>query len=370
MRKILCVLALLVCCVLLLTIPALAIESSGEYDDDGYPVVDYGDTTGQCGDHATWLVEGDVLTISGVGKIWDYPSSSQVPWRYYRESIKRVVVCGDITELGHRAFNELSALEEVELGDSVVTLGSELFRFCSSLKSVKLSNQLKTVGRAAFLGCRSLEQITLPDSLETIDREGFAVCEKLKEISIPRNVNTIGPYAFIYCTSLEVIHFEGDVPKINKAAFDDITVTVTYPWLNTTWTNEALKNYGGKITWQHRECKGEHTFWEWERISEPTTESTGLEKGVCSNCGLVEERVIPKFPIPSSSTVTTPTPPVTQPTVPTDSGKVTVHPRLFSNEAIWACGVIAAIFVVSSIIIFIRIAVLTQQEKRGNENEI
>ena len=130
-----------------------------------------------------------------------------------------------------------------------------------------------------------------------------------------------------------------------------------------------LKNYGGKITWQHRECKEEHTFSEWERISEPTTESTGLEKGVCSNCGFVEERVIPKLPEPSSSTVTTPTIPVTQPSTSDDDEKVAMRPRLFSDEAILVCGVIAAVFVVCSIVIFIRIAVLTQRAKKEKENE-
>ena len=60
---------------------------------------------------------------------------------------------------------------------------------------------------------------------------------------------------------------------------------------------------------------------------------------------------------------------MTQPGISDDDGKVTMQPRLFSDEAILVCGVIAAVFVACSIVIFIRIAVLTQRAKKEKENE-
>ena len=332
-------------------------------------VVGTGGTSGKCGNNATWKVEGDVLIISGTGKTWDFNVNRLAPWMPYQQNIRKAVVEEGITELGDDAFYGMEMLEEAEFADSVTILGGDAFRGCSALRTVKLSENLKTIGEYAFLECQSLESIQLPDSVEVIEYGGFSGCNKLTQIVIPRHIKSIGQYAFLDCAGLKQIHFAGDAPSIHMVAFDELETTVTYPWLNTTWTNDVLKNYGGKITWQHRECKGEHTFWEWERISEPTTESTGLEKGVCSNCGFVEERVIPKLPEPSSGTTTTTTSPVTQPGIPDDDGKVTMQPRLFSDEAILVCGVIAAVFVVCSIVIFIRIAVLTQRAKKEKENE-
>lgn len=328
-----------------------------------------GGTSGKCGDNATWKVEGDVLIISGTGKTWDFMSLQSAPWTHYRNTVKKVVVSDGITELGSDAFIWMSSIEEAEMADSVMVIGSDAFRFCNGLKSVKLSDNLKTIKEFAFLNCISLEKVVTHDSVEVIEYGVFSDCINLKEVVLSRNIKSIGQESFAFCESLEVIHFMGNAPSFHRVAFDELETTVTYPWLNTTWTNEVLKNYGGKITWQHRECKEEHTFSEWERISEPTTESTGLEKGVCSNCGFVEERVIPKLPEPSSGTTTTTTSPVTQPGIPDDDGKVTMQPRLFSDEAILVCGVIAAVFVVCSIVIFIRIAVLTQRAKKEKENE-
>ena len=309
------------------------------------------------------------MIISGTGKTWDFNVNRLAPWMPYQRNIRKAVVEEGITELGDDAFYGMEMLEEAEFADSVTILGGDAFRGCSALRTVKLSENLKTIGEYAFLECQSLESIQLPDSVEVIEYGGFSGCNKLTQIVIPRHIKSIGQYAFLDCAGLKQIHFAGDAPSIHMVAFDELETTVTYPWLNTTWTNDVLKNYGGKITWQHRECKGEHTFWEWERISEPTTESTGLEKRVCSNCGFVEERVIPKLPEPSSSTVTTPTIPVTQPSTSDDDEKVAMRPRLFSDEAILVCGVIAGVFVACSIVIFIRIAVLTQRAKKEKENE-
>ena len=304
------------------------------------------------------------MIISGTGKTWDFNVNRLAPWMPYKQKIRKAIVEDGITELGDDAFYGMEMLEEAELADSVTILGGDTFRFCYALKTIKFSNNLKTLKEFAFLWCTSLEKVVLPNSVEVIEYGVFSDCINLKEVVLSRNIKSIGQESFAFCESLEVIHFMGNAPSFHRVAFDELETTVTYPRLNTTWTNEVLKNYGGKITWQHRECTGEHTFWEWERISEPTKDKVGEEKRVCSNCGLVESREIPKLTDPDEST-----PPMTQPSIPDDDGKVAMRPRLFSDQAILVCGCIAAVFILCSIVIFIRIAVLTQQAKKEKENE-
>ena len=48
--------------------------------------------TGSCGEHVTWSLDGDTLTISGEGSTADYSTSESAPWYRDRMQIRRIVV--------------------------------------------------------------------------------------------------------------------------------------------------------------------------------------------------------------------------------------------------------------------------------------
>ena len=333
-------------------------------------VVGEGGYSGLCGSHATWKLEGHVLTISGTGSTWDFYNECVAPWTPLAKQIHSVVVENGIEKLGDSFCKGMRPLNSVYLSDSVTELGIDAFRYCKDLKDIRFSKNLKTMKTFAFLSCDSLEKVTMPDSIEVIGYGVFSDCGKLKEVVIPHGVQSVGQDAFAFCDALEHVHFMGNAPAFHKAAFEDTTVTVIYPGLDPTWTNEVLKDYGGKITWQPRVCAGDHSFRQWALINEATVDHVGLERRNCSNCGLKEEREFPKLPKPTiPSTPTTPTEPTTEPFVPDDKLEANPRPSLFSNDAIAACFVMAAVFVLCSAVIFVRIAVLTYQSRKEKENE-
>ncbi len=207
--------------------------------------------SGTCGDNLTWeLTDDGTLTISGTGAMKDYIESS-VPWKSYRETIKMVVIGSGATSIGNNAFSRCSALESIELPDTLTTIGQYAFYLCSSLKSLEISETVTNIKSYAFAGCSSLTRITLPSELETIPSNMLKDCSSLTSITIPSQVSTIGYLAFINCTNLKTITFVGSAPSsIDSEAFENVTATVYYPGDNATWTEDVMQDYGGTLTWK------------------------------------------------------------------------------------------------------------------------
>lgn len=96
----------------------------------------------------------------------------------------------------------------VSLADHIVPLivgdiGVEEFADCTSLKSVAFSdNGLCTnIGDCAFYGCTALESIDIPDSVTDIGMGAFERCSALENVTIGKNVTNIGASAFNKCSS-------------------------------------------------------------------------------------------------------------------------------------------------------------------------
>ena len=64
---------------------------------------------GKCGENVRWVLTGEspnyTLTISGMGAMADYASSSDQPWKDYRSSITKVVIGSGVTHIGNNAFD-------------------------------------------------------------------------------------------------------------------------------------------------------------------------------------------------------------------------------------------------------------------------
>ena len=178
------------------------------------PMTAYAEETvvaeGTCGENLTWTYTDDgVLTISGVGAMYDYPHYfgeydgpfSCAPWYDYQYSVQNAVIEYGVTYIGSGAFFACSNINNVIMPDSITAIGE--FAFCSS-------------------------------SLETVN--------------IPANVTSIGSYALAYA-NISAVTFLGDVPSMEDNTFLGITATVYYLANNPTWTEEVMQNYGGTVTW-------------------------------------------------------------------------------------------------------------------------
>ena len=220
-------------------------------------IVASADTTGSCGENATYSFDSSTgtLTISGTGNMTNDSVSSDVPWDSFRNDIKKVVINNGITSIGSKAFYYCKSLTNIIISDSVTSIGYEAFSNCTSLTSITIPNSVTSIDNHAFTYCTSLTSIyvdtknpnylsengilfnkdktklicypagkisssyAIPNSVTSIGDDAFSNCKSLTNITIPSSVTSIGDDAFSSCISLTNITIPNSVTFIDDSAF-------------------------------------------------------------------------------------------------------------------------------------------------------
>lgn len=110
-----------------------------------------------CGETMYWSFSGDTLTITGSGKMDDF--EEEAPWSAYKDDIAAVILDGEITYIGARAFKNYDRLELVDFGQDLYEIGEEAFYSCDGLTAISLPASFKVFGPSSFLGCGKLKEI-------------------------------------------------------------------------------------------------------------------------------------------------------------------------------------------------------------------
>ena len=114
------------------------------------PVLVHGDPdlSGACGDALTWEVNGDVLIISGTGRMDNY-YEDEAPWNKFRNSIKKIVIEEGVESVGDYAF-WLCAPRVVSISfpASVTYIGNHALS--DSIKSIYFKGNPPTFAPLAF----------------------------------------------------------------------------------------------------------------------------------------------------------------------------------------------------------------------------
>ncbi len=144
---------------------------------------------------------------------------------YYTSSAMTTVVAVDNTPVAD-GQNKAFSGTEIVLPDSVITISGYMemvngvatpkgaFEGLTTLKTIKLGNNVKTIGAQAFKDCPLIQEINLPTTTTNIGSFAFSGCENLETINLS-NITTIGTQAFANTLKLKTLNF-GDKPKINK----------------------------------------------------------------------------------------------------------------------------------------------------------
>ena len=128
------------------------------------------------------------------------------------------------------ALSYCDQLTDISIPSSVVSINMNAFYSCTSLKNISFSEGLKEIGRlfvesgyfdglGAFFMCSAIEEINLPDSLEYIGYDTFCWCKNLRKVKIGNNVKCIENLAFYNCNSLKEISVPQNVLSIGNKAF-------------------------------------------------------------------------------------------------------------------------------------------------------
>ena len=214
----------------------------------------------------TWELRGSTLYITGSGYMDGW--ISEPPWHYYRESIQKVVMKGNIKNvyafafrdhdnltsivwpkglqmINEAAFDGCASLTSVEIPDTVTYISPYAFSSCGKLSSVKLPQSLVELGSYAFNGCSSLESIAfpsgikwiadgtfgytgitnlvVPDHIKDVGYAAFKGCSNLKSVTIGKKIKTLQQEVFAYCPSLSTITIPGNVTRLGSKCFDQCT---------------------------------------------------------------------------------------------------------------------------------------------------
>lgn len=146
-----------------------------------------------------------------------------IPDSYYGKPVTRVRKISSAT------------LRRALLPQSVREFVNGAFENCTALEEVNIPNGVKVLPERLFSGAGKLTGITIPYSVETIGKSAFANCTGIAIMRLPASVRTIGAGAFRNMSSL--IAFEVDPENERYLAKEDVlyykvgtsTYLVQYP---------------------------------------------------------------------------------------------------------------------------------------------
>ena len=200
------------------------------------------ETSGTTGD-VNWSYADGVLTISGTGATaTDYGKTGQ-PWQSYMTQITKVVVEEGITVLGKNLFYGASALTDVTLPKGLTSIGAECFRE-TAIEAIDLPDTLTEVGNGAFRLCKSLKAVTFPDSLTTLGRTVFYDDSSLTSVTLggaDSKLASLGDQVFTNATALTALTVPASVTKLTvddkgKGPFYKISATaITFLGTQAQW---------------------------------------------------------------------------------------------------------------------------------------
>lgn len=128
------------------------------------------------GDGVDYNITGNVLSISGSGKMWDFGTVKAAPWNesstFKNTDITKIEIGSNVTYIGDYAFCNFPNLESVEIKNNIVEMSTKAFYGCANLKYVYYyGNELEA------LNCKGLKYQENVDKLivyyQELEKDGI-----------------------------------------------------------------------------------------------------------------------------------------------------------------------------------------------------
>ena len=173
-----------------------------------------------------------------------------------KDTLKKAVIKEGVTDTGsggggRGTFGLCSALEVVELPNSLIYINNSTFVGCENLRDVTIPESVIKIGNSAFDGCISLKSITIPENVEKIDDIAFGDCKSLENVNIKNGSIEIGHAAFQSCISLKSITIPESVTSIRQSAFGNCSslTNITYKGTKEQWNKIDKSIVSGEVDW-------------------------------------------------------------------------------------------------------------------------
>ncbi len=197
-----------------------------------------------CGENTFWSLNDEgTLTITGAGEMYDWYTYNNTPWYKHKNSIYKIYIDKNVTNIRALAFHNYENLTDVTIGYGVTEIEDEAFSYCTNLANVTGGKSLKAIGSGAFSGCSSLKDITLPSGLKSIGYGAFMDCSSITNVAIPDSVTSLGAYAYSNCSGITNLTIGNGITEIFENTFEGCTGLdkVTIPdSVTTLWENAFM----------------------------------------------------------------------------------------------------------------------------------
>ena len=195
--------------------PAHAVRLCNGPGDDGLTIS--GTTVSTIASNCTSVVIPDgILSISDIDEDDD---------AYERlTSLISLTIGNSVTTIGKNAFkfedeDEATLLTSLTLPNSLTRIKDNAFSGASKLTTLTLPNGLTRIDEYAFQGLTSLTSLTIPNSVTVVEDSAFADATSLTSLTIGTGVSTMGYYAFKNATALTSVIIPNNIIKIDVGTF-------------------------------------------------------------------------------------------------------------------------------------------------------
>ena len=178
---------------------------------------------GWCGDDLSWSLIDSILTITGIGNMWYYNSSSDldtIPWD--KHGFHTLIVSENVKSISEEAFDNSEHLRTIVWNVRSYGRGSMSDRpKFPHLKSITFGETVDSIPGFICYGCDNVEHVTIADGAKYIGPSAFVGCHNITSITIPSSVSKIGDNAFYYCPELQTAYFmPATPPELGEVVFD------------------------------------------------------------------------------------------------------------------------------------------------------
>lgn len=138
-------------------------------------------------------------------------------------------------------WNSISGKGVITFDGDVTSIGHYAFEDCDALVSITIPNSVTSIGFVAFYDCDALKSVTIPDSVTEIEEYAFENCDALTSVTIGKGVTSILDGAFNDCKALTsvTINSEDSLVYVDGTAF---------------WGCDAFKSIYGKYASDDNRC--------------------------------------------------------------------------------------------------------------------
>ena len=110
---------------------------------------------------------------------------------------------------------------------TVTTFTTSAFENCTALAQINLPNSLTDMASRTFYGCTSLTEVTLPDGVTQLMGSNFTDCSALEKVTLPEGITYIGNGAFKNCSALtELTVLATTPPTLRTDVFLNVSRTI------------------------------------------------------------------------------------------------------------------------------------------------